>query len=327
MSADSVTVLRCASQQRLAKLLRADGSFLDYDSPKRFAAVEHPVSSLTELYQGLQTLQRDPQRCVVRAALIDGPTARGIRRLLHRDPETGDEPTLREVPRHWLALDLDGLERPDDVSAADLTACAYAVIPTLPSGFHRASCVVQATAGHGRKAGSRLRLWYWLDRPLDRPQLEVWFAGHQVDAVSFRAAQVIYTAAPVFDAGLVDHLPQRLVMLGGASDVQVPAAEVLQLPPRPRRIPSEMPRAKAASWAERQFERGVAAVATATDGNRHAACVKASFALACLVHEGRLEESEVREALGAALERAGKAEEEAYKVFAWAMGQASGAPS
>ena len=327
MSADGITVLRCAPGLRLAKLLRADGGFLDYDSPRRFGAVEHPVSSLAELHRALLTLQRDPQRCVVRAALVNGPTAQGIRRLLHRDPETGDEPTLREVPRRWLALDLDGLERPDGIPAADLAACAQAVIPTLPGGFHNASCVVQATAGHGRKPGSRLRLWYWLDRPVDRPQLEVWFAGHPVDAVSFRAAQVIYTAAPIFETGLGDHLPRRLVLLDGAGDVRVPPAEVLQLPPKPRRILSEMPAARAASWAERQFERGVAAVATATDGNRHAACVKASFALACLVHEGRLGEGEVRAALGAALERAGKAEEEAYKVFAWAMAQAAGAAS
>ncbi|NPD66061.1 hypothetical protein HN018_19570 [Lichenicola cladoniae] len=325
MSADSITVLRCAPQLRLAKLLKADGSFVDYDSPRLFSAYEHAISDLTALANGLQTLQGQTQQCVVRGALVDGPAVRGIRRLLHRDPETGDEPTLREVPRRWVALDMDGLDRPAGVEAADLLGCAGVVIPALPSAFYGVSCIVQASAGHGRKPGSRLRLWFWLDRPVGRAELEVWFAGHSVDAVSFRAAQVIYTAAPAFEVGLADHLPVRLARLSGLSEVSVPPSEALQLPPRPRRASFEIPAVKAAEWAENAFRRGVAAVATAPTDKRHVTCVKVAFNLACLCHEGRLYESNVRSALGAALEHAGKEAEEAYKVFDWAMGQASGA--
>ena len=325
MTGDSITVLRCAPQLRLAKVLKADGSFIDFDCPRHFSAQEHVVADLAGLVKGLRTLQSQPQQCVVRGALVDGPVARGIRRLLHHDPQTGDQPTLREAPRLWVALDMDGLERPAGVDAADLLGCARAVIPSLPSGFHAASCAIQATAGHGRKPGSRLRLWFWLDRPVGRTELEVWFAGHSVDAVSFRAAQVIYTAAPAFEDGISDHLPERLAVLTGAAEVSVPPHEALQLPPRPRRASFEIPAAKAAEWAENAFRRGVAAVATAPTDSRHVTCVKVSFNLACLCHEGRLYESHVRSALGAALEHAGKEAEEAHRVFDWAMGQAAGA--
>lgn len=324
---DTITVLECAPQLRLAKLLKVDGTAEDYDSPRRFTVSEHPVSSLTGLHQGLIALCHQPQRCLVRAAPINGP-AKGIRRLLHRDPETGDEPTLREIPRRWLALDLDGIARPNTVSASDLTGCARAALSGLPSAFRAASCVIQATAGHGRKPGSRLRLWFWLDRPVVRAELEVWFAGcPEVDPVSFRPAQVIYTAAPVFETGLVDHLPARIALLQSGNDVVVPPAEMLTLPPRPQRPDYANfagPIRQGARWVDEAFARGVAAVASAPIDARHNTTLRVAFNLACLVHEGGLNEGNVRSALGEAIAYAGKEPVEAHRIFDWAMGQASG---
>ena len=36
----------------------------------------------------------------------------------------------------------------------------------LPSAFAEAEGIVQASAGHGIKPDIRLRLWFWLDRPI-----------------------------------------------------------------------------------------------------------------------------------------------------------------
>ena len=69
----------------------------------------------------------------------------------------------------------------------------------LPEEFWTADCIVQATAGHGIKPGMRLRLWFWLSRPLGRGELDRWFANSPVDRSVFRTVQAIYTAAPVFE--------------------------------------------------------------------------------------------------------------------------------
>jgi hypothetical protein len=114
-------------------------------------------------------------------------------------------------------------------------------------------------------------------------------------------------------------------MLPGADEAKVPPSAALQMPPRPQRPAFSVSPAKAAEWAESAFRRGVAAVATAPVDSRHNTAVRVAFNLACLCHEGRLPESHVRSAIGAALEHAGKEAEEGYRVFDWAMSQASGA--
>jgi hypothetical protein len=209
---ESLTIIRSHSR-RLAKLIHADGTIEGYDEAKHFDLFNWPVGDLADVHRLLCHLRHRSDCAVVRGAIADSERVRHVRRLAHADPKTGDRPTLRDVAHCWLALDMEGVDRPDDVPAADLKRSACEAIGRLPEAFHGAECIAQATASHGIKPGCRVRLWYWLSSPASGRELTRWLRHTPADPSVFRAAQPIYTAAPVFAPGTGDHLPQRMMVL------------------------------------------------------------------------------------------------------------------
>jgi hypothetical protein len=322
---DTITLLRCARGLVLAKRISASG-ITPYDQAKRFDGVTRSVSSLDDLHDLLGHLIDAPRFCVVRGELIAGERATGIRRLVYDDPQTGDRATLRDVPRRWLALDMEGIARPADLPAADLAGCAALAIATLPGAFSGAGFIVQATAGHGIKPGIRLRLWYWLSRATSGAELRRWLAGCPADPSIFGAAQPIYTAAPLFSEGAADPVPQRLHSRPGGL-VEAPPPEALAPPPAPPPVPLPAPgNARAERYAIAALSRAAAAVASAPVDSRHLTCRSQARGLARLVAAGLLAESDVVAVMDAALQQAGKQAGEGAKVAAWAIAHPSAAP-
>jgi hypothetical protein len=294
------------------------------------------VADLDALAGLLRRLECRRDRAVVRGAVADPARAAGVRRLLHPDARTGEAPTLREAPRRWVALDVDGLAPPPGADPRDLETCARAVLPHLPPEFRAARAVVAATASHGLKPGVHLRLWFWLSRPVGGPELARWLRGAPVDASVFGAAQVVYTAAPLLEAGAADPLPARLMVLPGAAEaVRVPpplalAPPPLALAPPPRVLPARPPRRILGDdgrdrYAAAALARAAAAVAGAPPGGRHAAAVRDAWSLAHLVRDGLLTGAEVRHAIGGAIEAAGKERGEGEEAAAWAVARRAGA--
>ncbi len=319
---DTITIMRCAKNLRLAKTIRPD-KIEDYGSARTFDGRTQEVKKLDDVEVLLSSLIHSPRLCVVRCELVNAPRATGIRRLVHPDPETGDEPTLRDVPRRWLAIDAEGVERPPGLDLADLPACARAALQRLPAAFRGAACLAQATAGHGRKPDLRLRLWFWLSRPTSGGELKRWLKGAPADPSVFGAAQIIYTAAPIFD-GCTDHLPNRLVRLPGAAAVQVPSEWELA-PPRvsePRALPKPSDEG-ASRYAWAALRNAAARVAGAAINNRHPTCLHQTRSLARLVDAGLLTASDVKEAMAAALYQAGKTREEGIAIAAWGLAHPS----
>lgn len=323
MSTDQITIL-CSRGPRLAKLVNADGEITPYDRARTFDLFERPVDDLAGLGAWLRWLSDQPGCCVVRGAILDPARTRGVRRLLSRDPKTGGGPTLCDVARWWLALDVDSLPRPEHVKATDLPACAAVAIERLPPAFHGASCIVQATASHGLKPGVRLRVWFWLDRPTTGVKLKTWLRAAPIDMSVFGAAQPIYTAAPLFAPGLSDHLPTRMVKVPGHPVVHVP-------PPGDLTPPRQSPTARAPSAAYGSGRRGaftalsraVVRVSTAVEGERHNALVGAACGLARFVSGGCLSAEDVCTALSNAAEQVGIPSEETQSVIAWALAHVS----
>jgi len=229
---ETITVVR-SHGRRLAKAIRVDGSIEDYGGVRTVDLGEVEIDGLEALEAVLRRLEHRRDCCVVRGGIADPSRVKGVRRLLYHDRESGDEPTLREMPRRWLALDFDGVPRPDWIECADLLGCACVAIATLPDEFRRVRFIVQATAGHGLKPGLRLRLWCWLSRPTTGAELKYWLRSAPVDPSGFGAAQMIYTAAPVFLPGSFDPLSARLDIISGDAEVTVPAPRRLR-PPQPR---------------------------------------------------------------------------------------------
>jgi hypothetical protein len=209
-------------------MIRADGTIEGYDEARHFDLFNWPVGDLAGVHRLLCHLLQRADCAVVRGAIADSERVRHVRRLAHADPKTGDMPTLRDVARCWLALDMEGVDRPEDVPAADLERCTYQAIGRLPEAFHGAECIAQATASHGIKPGCRVRLWYWLSRPASGRELTRWLRHAPADPSVFRAAQPIYTAAPVFAPGTGDHLPQRMTVLPGTKLMAVPPLQIIE---------------------------------------------------------------------------------------------------
>jgi hypothetical protein len=322
---DTVTIIRARRGKRLAKLIRADGTITDYDSAYRFDLIERPAPTLDAVGGLLHQLMRRADCAIVRGGVIDPTRTVNVRRLAYRDDDTGDEPTLRDVPHRWLALDMEGVGRPDDVPADDLARCAAEAVRRLPGAFHGARCIAQATAGHGIKPGCRVRLWYWLSRPTTGAELGWWLRGKPADPSVFRTVQPIYTAAPVFDRGVRDHLPQRMAALPGAEMVAVPSPNALRPPARP---PAPMPKpsdAGANNYAWAALRNAAARIRSADVGHRHDTILREARCLARFISAGLLAAADVMGTLHGAGHDAGKPEDEITLVIAWAIAHPSGA--
>jgi hypothetical protein len=315
---DTLTVIR-ARGRRLAKLIRADGTVEGYDDAKHFDLFTVLVQDLAALHRLLGHLLHRPDCAVVRGEVANPDQVRRVRRLLHPDPKTGEAPTIREAPRVWLAIDVEGVQRPASVPAADLSACAAEAVGRLPDAFHNMRCIVQASGSHCIKPDIRLRLWYWLSRPATGEELKRWFRGAPADPSVFGAAQVIFTAAPIIADGAFDPLPVRLAMLPGAQTVQVPSPT--PVPDRP--CPTAPPLRLAGRLSADRYVRG--ALVRAADRImraelRHPAILAECRGLARFVRAGLLTESDLRAVIGRAAQAVGKDDEaEIASCVAWGL--------
>ena len=307
MSGDTLTVLR-SPHLRLAKRLRLDGQD-GYDKAKTLDAYTVSIAGLDDVLALLRRLVLQPSCCVIRGRLLAGTTAKGIRRLLHMDRETGELPTFDDVPRRWLALDLDGLPMPEGVEPSDLEACGTAALATLPAPFHGTASIIQASASHGVKPGMRLRVWVWLSRPMWGHEAKRWLKASPCDPSVFNAVQPVYTAAPVLAAGVADPIPKRLLMLSGQPAVVVPSPEILAPPPPPQPSTATIREGIAHRYVRAALERAANNIANAREGNRHPLIVAESCRLARFVGPGWLNSSDLASVVRAAAKQAGKDDE------------------
>lgn len=311
-----------ARGRRLCKTRHADGTTQDYDRARLLDLRTVEAPHLDALHRLLLDLLDRPDTCALRGAIADPSRVARVRRLLHPDPESGEAPTLLDVPRAWLALDLDGLPLPDDVDQRDLEACGRVARRALPDAFHTAACIIGATAGHGFKPGARLRLWCMLDRAVTGAELKRWLRDAPVDHALFGAAQPVYVAAPVF-VGMRDPLPTRLVRLDGAERVFAPSAAELAPPPR-RPLPPLPAPAHARGYGATALARAAMRIAAAPINSRHVTAKCEAWSLGRLVAAGQLSEDDVRRVVDIALHRAGKPLGEGDAVASWALSRRRG---
>jgi hypothetical protein len=273
---DSVTVVSSPALW-LAKRIWPD-RIEQYSRARNLNVTTIPAADLDDIRTMLGHLIGDPRTAVMRGELIDASRTRGIRRLLYPDRKTGERPTFREQPRRWLALDIEGIYRPETIPAADLAGCAALAIDTLPAVFSGVRCIVQASASHGIKPDIRLRLWFWLSRPTSGDELKRWLEGTPADPAVFSAVAPIYTARPIFEGGTIDPLPSRLAEMPGTDFVAVPSPATLAPPERAR--PSPGPQTPISDARLEAFRNSVLAnLGRAGDGAKHRELVKASRAL------------------------------------------------
>lgn len=314
---NAVTILHTPGR-RLAKRISQSGVVSGYEGAKHFNLTERPLSGLDELAEALTWLLPRPAYAVVRGAIANPARVVGVRRLIHLCPHTGEQPTLREAPRRWLALDLDGLPLPVGMDVRDLAGCGAHARLRLPAAFHGTRCIVAASGSHGVKPGMRLRLWFWLHRPLSGPECRRWLNGAPVDPALFSPAQVTFTAAPVFDESVTDPLPCRLALLPGTRENVVPPSQAALAPPRRHPLLATH-RSGAGPYALAALAGAASRVCHAPERTRHPTLLTEARRLARLVDADLLAAADVRRTLERAAEQCGLPDGEAGAVISWAL--------
>jgi hypothetical protein len=136
----------------------------------------------------------------------------------------------------------------------------------------------------------------------------------------FRAAQPIYTAAPVFAGGASDHLPERMIVLPGTELVSVPSPEALQPAKHAPAPPMPTPGATgAARYAFAALTNAAVRIRQAGVGQRHPTILREARGLARFVAAGLLTKSNIAEVLHISGQDVGKPVDEIDAIVAWAM--------
>lgn len=224
MAVDSIVALRHVVALATKKWIhQGDGKthVESYGFGKTFKAEVVELGGLEDLYGLLERLAPDPRTFLIRGEPIPGRDLEAITRTKNAK---GEPPSFREIPRHWLMLDVDGggLSGIDWSTPRGCEDVANRVLGLMPLELRRAGYVWQASAGAGMKAGARMHLWFWLDRPMGEHELTLWgdFTNENsgkklLDVAVFRTVQPHYIATPIFD-GLLDPVARRLGYVPGA---------------------------------------------------------------------------------------------------------------
>lgn len=199
-----------------------------YSAGSEFMAEVFAVSDLDSLARTIDHIRADPRAFAVRGDLTEA--GEGLRRqgqAIRRRKKTRDGivPTLAEVPRRWLMLDVDNWALPEwaDLAGDPGTIIEQAIYDLLPEPFHDVRCFWQLSSSAGFKAGFlKVHLFFWLDEAVGNDALKEYLQVHapKVDRAPFNAAQPHYIADPIVSGGH-DPLPRRTGWIKGMEDVVV----------------------------------------------------------------------------------------------------------
>ena len=144
---------------------------------KDFKVTEEPASDLQSLSKVLQRIENDPTRTIIRGSLIEGQT----------NPVPRNKTTFTATPRQWCMIDIDSLAWDGDIN--DQQAILAHAIQQLPSEFQAVDFWYHFSSSMGIKAGIRVHLWFWLERPCSDYEMKAWLSGCPVDLRLFNPSK------------------------------------------------------------------------------------------------------------------------------------------
>jgi hypothetical protein len=217
---DFVTLLTTTKKsQILTKRVSLDPNsapiLRDYDQAKHFRFDKVAVCGLYDVARVIDNVGRNS------ALILGEPTdaaVPGARRLAYDHPESGERATLTTAAHLWLPIDLDSVPCPEELDpiAAPEAAAEYVVRNYLPAEMQDRDLYWQLTSSAGFKPGIRLRLFFWLDCPLQCEEMKQWLGGFDyVDASIYSPNQLIYAAKPIFAENVPDPVPRRSGIVAG----------------------------------------------------------------------------------------------------------------
>ena len=223
---DTLVILRSVSGKHAAKQItlmkgkKGKPARIDvkpFGKETHFSVSEIAIGNVADLHRELDLLTRDPFSFAVRGRPLPSINRHHTRRLLHKDPKTGEPPTFAPQARRWLMVDCDHLLAPPltDVIVHPDDAVQY-VVGRLPPEFHDTTVFSQFSSSQGLPGSEpfiSLHLWYLCARAYSDEELKRWVSSVNrteklVDPALYNAVQPHYVAAPLF-FGMPDPLPLR----------------------------------------------------------------------------------------------------------------------
>jgi DNA polymerase III delta prime subunit len=160
----------------------------------------------------------------------------------------GDDPTLIDVPRSWMPVDIDHLDFEPMAAVDDGETLCLEVLGRL--GLRGTYCVWHLTNSHGFQGKTRVRLWLRLGKPATCAQMKEYatqrWGGEKVqdesgshpliDMVVYRPAQPIYTGDPIL-VGVDDPCQERVGFVdGGQLTLKVSRSREASGPPEDENV-------------------------------------------------------------------------------------------
>ena len=211
---DILTILKHPTNL-LAKTWLADGSVKAYDNAKYFIHKEVAIENIGALSALLSALERDAKACVIRGGYVGHDKAAELDPEYRRGSVRRIADLFEDVPHHWMLVEIDNFEPLcSDPVAQPMLAIEEFIGASLPDCFQGAAYHWQLSnsAGHSKNVGKlKAHVWFWLATPYTSEQLKAWATafGLALDKSVFNVVQIHYTAAPMFEEGVVDPILVR----------------------------------------------------------------------------------------------------------------------
>ena len=304
-NSDVLTVLRAlgnkVATKRIYRTKTGDVKVLGYDRAYEFCVTARPINCFADLVGVLSELRCDPFAFVIRGAPRPDINWRCTKRRLR--PRGSEPATFDPAARRVLPVDIDHLAAPAATDPAiDPGGAVEYVIGKLPTELHDAECYYQFTSSQslpGHEDALSLRLWFWLAIAYSDEELKRWAAVANaaeriIDPAIYNAIQPIYTATPIFEAGLIDPLPRRAGVRRGLDE-----EAVLIIPPADPKRPEL---ASGEGWAP---GRGVQAyLAEIGGGQGFREPIRSAVASFIAIHGSKADAEPLKTAIRAAIDGA-----------------------
>ena len=166
----TVTILTSATGKHIAKAFRgSEHQAVQFNPGSEFLVKQIPVNNLESLAAVISALETEPTKAIIRGSLLEDGSG-----LVPRNKDT-----FTATPRQWCMIDIDSLAWNGDI--IDQHAMLSYATQQLPVEFQSVDFWYHFSSNMGIKAGIRVHLWYWLERPCSDAEMKAWLSGCPVD--------------------------------------------------------------------------------------------------------------------------------------------------
>ncbi len=192
---EAITILAAQDKRRCSKVISNEG-VKSYPDVLIWNVHTRSAASLEVLHTTLTKAAAFGRAIAISGSLIkDKPDKDVFRRY------KGEKAFFEEVPRSWVAIDVDGFKCPHPEFTFEKQAEWAARM--MPAPFGKAGCVYQYTSSAFTKDDLLyLRFWYLLDEPVMPSRWRGFFRAHKeayrTDPALYNPVQPHYIAPPIF---------------------------------------------------------------------------------------------------------------------------------